>query len=122
MSILKVLPRKGTPLDLHKHLIDKANNIDHRNNKNIAVDMVNACIQHCAHYGKKVDEIRLAPKYYKLFSDAIYEILEKKHGRTDIDLTHGIEFKGLRVIKGSELMIKPLEYDLANIKASTAQA
>lgn len=78
---------------------------------NPAIDMVAACINHCERYGKRIAEIRLNHKYWRMFCEGV-----KRLDETIDTSDNEVNFDNVTVRKGTMFQTKQLTYDLVKDK------
>ena len=70
--------------------------------KNIAIDMVMACLRHYKVYSRQVDTITLSPSTFEEFKSGMAERMP------DVEITDAVDFNDCKIRKGSRFMIKSL--------------
>ncbi len=85
--------------------------ITHRRyKKNVAIDMVAACLKHYKQFNRPVEEIQLSNRLWGVFRDGILEL--KPELQADIDHHNEVSFKNCKVKKASVFMIKDMHVEL----------
>ena len=78
--------------------------------RNLAIDMVRACLAHYKHFKRPVESITLSPSMWRTFKDGLIRMDPEKED--DINMTDWVSFKDCKVKKGSVFMIKSLTVQL----------
>lgn len=81
-----------------------------RYKKNVAIDMVAACLRHYNQFERPVEEIQLSSRLWGVFRDGILEM--KPEMQPDIDHFNEVSFKNCKVKKASMFMIKDMHVEL----------